>query len=299
MYNMRSFFPKQNNFCLDFVERDADVAFLTEVWEKKENKKHKKKLEEMLELKGINYVSTPRPGKKRGGGAALAFSPKNFVISKLNISIPKSVEAVWAILKPRLSTAKISKIILCCFYLPPNAGKNSLLLDHLTKNLQDLLAEHKNAGVIIMGDRNEMEIAALLSIDPSLTQLVTKPTRENNILDVIITNLESLYTEPTILPAIEPDDPTNGVPSDHYGVFAKPRPSCSTSNVRKKIRKLVRPLPESLINIFGQKLSTLDFKFIPSMNSDEMVANFENELVTLVNEVFPQKSTTYHILTKI
>ena len=53
MYNMRSFFPKQNNFCIDFDEREIDLAFLTEVWEKKENRKHRRKLEEMLELKGI------------------------------------------------------------------------------------------------------------------------------------------------------------------------------------------------------------------------------------------------------
>ena len=53
MYNMRSFFPKQNNFCEDFLEREADLAFLTEVWEKKENSKHRFKIEKMLEMKGI------------------------------------------------------------------------------------------------------------------------------------------------------------------------------------------------------------------------------------------------------
>ena len=44
-YNMRSFFPKIGNFLLDMTERSTDLAFLTEVWEKKEHKKHQFKLE--------------------------------------------------------------------------------------------------------------------------------------------------------------------------------------------------------------------------------------------------------------
>ena len=68
-------------------ERESDAVFLTEVWEKLENKKHQSKLEEMLELNGIKYISTPRPGAQRGGGAA--------IVSKLNIASPKSVEVVW------------------------------------------------------------------------------------------------------------------------------------------------------------------------------------------------------------
>ena len=58
---MRSFFPKFQSFCDDMDEREADIAFLSEVWEKKENKKHRKKLETMFEMRGIEYISTPRP----------------------------------------------------------------------------------------------------------------------------------------------------------------------------------------------------------------------------------------------
>ena len=48
-------------------EREADIAFLSEVWEKKENKKHRKKLETMFEMRGIEYISTPvRVGKGEG-----------------------------------------------------------------------------------------------------------------------------------------------------------------------------------------------------------------------------------------
>ena len=71
-YNMRALFSKIGNFSLDMQERESDISFLTEVWQKKENKKHQFKLEEMFELSGIKYISIPRPGAQRGGGAAIA-----------------------------------------------------------------------------------------------------------------------------------------------------------------------------------------------------------------------------------
>jgi hypothetical protein len=114
-YNMRSLFPKLGNFSLDVHERESDAIFLTEVWEKLENKKHQSKLEEMLEMKGIKYISTPRPGAKRGGGAAIAVRLEKFTISKLNISIPRSVEVVWGLLRPKFPSGKITTIIVCCF----------------------------------------------------------------------------------------------------------------------------------------------------------------------------------------
>ena len=46
-YNCRALFSKIGNFALDMKERESDISFLTEVWEKKEKKKHQLKLEEL------------------------------------------------------------------------------------------------------------------------------------------------------------------------------------------------------------------------------------------------------------
>ena len=170
------------------------------MWEKLENKKHQYKLEELFEMKGIRYISTPRPGARRGGGAAIAVNQKRFVISKLNIPLPRGVEVVWGLLRPKIVTGKISSIIVCCFYSPPRSRKNSVLIDHLTVTLQYLLQTHPEAGVIISGDRNSVEISALLTVDPSLRQTVTQPTRGQQILDVFVTNLARYYQEPVIVP---------------------------------------------------------------------------------------------------
>ena len=53
----------------------------------------------MLEMKGIKYISTPTVGR-RGGEVAIAYSPENFQVSKLNVKVPSPLECLFALLKP-------------------------------------------------------------------------------------------------------------------------------------------------------------------------------------------------------
>ena len=98
VYNARSLFPKLESFTTDLIEREIDVSFVSEIWEQTSNKKHASKIQELFELKGIKYISTPRCGR-RGGGAAIAANLANFSLTKLNVSAPKTVEVVWGLLK--------------------------------------------------------------------------------------------------------------------------------------------------------------------------------------------------------
>ena len=126
------------------------------------------------------------------------------------------------LLKPKGITGKLSVIIVCCFYSPPRSRKNPSLLEHITLTLQSLLTTYPQAGLIISGDRNNIDIAALLQIDPSLRQTVNQNTKDQKILDVILSNLHRFYNVPEIVPPISPDVPGKGVPSDHCGVIATP-----------------------------------------------------------------------------
>ena len=127
---MRSIWSKLNNLAEDILERNVDLSFLSEVWEVKENKKHQKGIENLLEMKGISYISTPRPGARRGGGTAIAANPDRFHLTKLNIEIPKPIEVVWGLLQPKIKVGSLTKILLCSFYSPPNSRKNNLLSPH-------------------------------------------------------------------------------------------------------------------------------------------------------------------------
>ena len=188
-YNVRSLIPKVGNFSLDMKERTTDISFITEIWEKSENKKHQFKLEELFEMEGVKYISTPRPGARRGGGAAIAVRVDDFSIKKLNVHIPSGLEVVWGLLKPRIISGKITKIISCCFYSPPRSKLRSNLVDHISLTLQQLLTTHPGAGILISGDRNSLDIPTLLNIDPSLRQWVKQATRGTRVLDIILSNL--------------------------------------------------------------------------------------------------------------
>ena len=288
-YNMRALFSKTENLTRDMDERESDLVFLTEVLEKQENKKHQFKLEEMLEMHGIKYISTPRPGAQRGGGAALAVRLEKFTITKLNIALPKSVEVVWGLLKPKTVSGKFSTIIVCCFYSPPRSRKNSVLIDHITTTLQSLLNIHNNPGVIISGDRNGIDIPSLLSIDPSLRQTVRLPTRGVKILDVIVSNLASYFNEPIIIPPILPDRPGHGAPSDHSGVFAAPKTNQHQLSLRTKVRKKVRPMPESLLPTFEAKLLSQNFDILNGMSVQLMVETFQSITLNILHETFPER----------
>ena len=95
VYNMRSIWAKIKNLGDDINMRETDICFLTEIWQKQENKKHRFKIEELLEMKGIQYISTPRPGARRGGGVAIAFPGDKYQVFKLNIDVVKPLECFF------------------------------------------------------------------------------------------------------------------------------------------------------------------------------------------------------------
>ena len=143
--------------------------------------------------------------------------------------------------------------------------------------------------MIICGDRNSIEISTLLSIDPSLRQTVRHGTRGQKILDVICTNLARYFNEPEIIPAIQPDREGHGVPSDHCGVAATPNTSQGQVATRSKVKKNIRPLPESLIQTFEIKLASQSFDFLNDLPVQEMVDGFQNVTNSILLETFPEK----------
>ena len=85
LYNMRSVWSKLSNLVEDVQERNCDFSILTEVWESKCKKKHQEALEEVCQMEGFRYFSTPRRDSRRGGGCAVLMrgDSENVTISQL------------------------------------------------------------------------------------------------------------------------------------------------------------------------------------------------------------------------
>ena len=250
--NLRSFWPKQNNFKEDLKMRDISCAMLSEVWEKANCRKQQFEIEKMLNMDGLKYISTPRI-TKRGGGAAIVVQLKNYSLDKIEVPNPSKVEVVFGLLRPKKTSCKIKEIIIAAFYSPPKSRKNPQLLDHLLSNCLRLLAKYPNAGLCIGGDRNNLNISSLLQGIPRLHQIVTKATHTSGkVLDIMLTNMSKLYCVPIITPPVQPDNPLLGVPSDHSTPVAVPLASATLQQTREYTVRVTRPLPESGILEFGE-----------------------------------------------
>ena len=99
--NTRSLMPKIDNFCQFVKMTDCKIAFISEVWEKSECRLVQAKVEEMLELKGLQYISSPRPPGKRGGGVALIVDTADYTVTELQIAIPYKLECLWTLVKKK------------------------------------------------------------------------------------------------------------------------------------------------------------------------------------------------------
>ena len=137
------------------LERQVDVSLCCEIWEKAENRKHKDSIEQMLELHGLKYFSTPRPRGKRGGGAAIIVNTENFKVDKLEIHIPHHLDIVWALAKPKHDEAQFKNIILCSFYSPPRSRLRNKLKDHIIGTLQRLTTKYGDCAIFCGGEKTK------------------------------------------------------------------------------------------------------------------------------------------------
>ena len=296
VYNHRSIWKKVKNFCLEFKELSMGIAFHSEIWEKRESKKHKFKIDEMLEMEGINYISTARPDR-RGGGCAITCDVSKFHLKEINLSNPDNLEVTFATLRPKSERSPQFIIILCAVYSPPNSRKKTKLVDFISESYHFLKStKYPSAYFALGGDINDLKVDLLLDISPKFTQIVTRPTRGLKTLSVIVTDLSEFYQTPTILPPIQPDVPGVGKPSDHSVPFATTYLDRAKPREKNYTLKMVRPFPESGISEFGRWVQFENFSCLDASDSPtEMVDAFENIVAAKVDEIFPLKEIKiYH-----
>ena len=292
--NFRSLGPRVRNVKDDMLLRGIEVQIGSETWEKEDNRKLKSDLEEILEIDGLQYISCPRPNKKRGGGAAIMVHTIRFTITKLNIIVPAKLEVVWGLLRPKNPTkdAIFKEFIICAFYSPPNYKKNNALQTHIIGTMHHLLTLHPKAAYCIAGDKNSLPISPIIAALPRCKQAVTLNTYKEKILDVILWNMSQFYAVPYIAPAVQPDNPATHSPSDHKNAVAVPLAGAGTGAVTREYSvKTSRPLPDSGKREFGLWLANTNWEELlaQGINSEEQDCIMRNALECKLNQIFPEK----------
>ena len=101
---------------------------------------------------------------------------------------------------------------------PPSYGQPEAQRDrasYIIECLDSVRSTHPDCGVTLQGDFNTMDITNILA-NHTLKQLVREPTRDNSILDLVISNLASYYNKPSVSAHLGS--------SDHNSVYWEPIP---------------------------------------------------------------------------
>ena len=291
--NHRSIFPKFNHFVDEVLEMNMQLGLHSEVWEDVTNSNHANKIEEALELHGIQYISTPRVQRRGGGAAITLIKDSPFFLTKLfptYKSDEECLEICWGLLKLKQPTSEIKYLIVCSFYLPPRSRKKSALINHINVNYFIFKSNYPDSAFVLGGDKNDLNLQHLLDIDPSLRQLVTQPTHRQSVLCVLITDLGPLYEVPIVRPALQPDNPHTACPSDHKIALAIPHSDASNPVSRKTFSRVVRPITEDNITAFASWIQHEPWTFVyDGVDSSDMVDRFNFLIDLYLKQCCPEK----------
>ena len=193
--NPRSAYNKSEELTAMIIEEDVDCTFLSETWERPEFS-----LQELLPdlAEDFEFITNPhaRLEGRQGGRPAIIIKKGKYNIKNLTntvVNITWKVEATWASITPKNITQDsiIKRIIVCSFYYPGTHSKvKTLLLDHISQTFHLLTAKYGEGLHFTLGaDANKLDLSSILSLSPTMRQLVVTSTRGEAILDPILSTL--------------------------------------------------------------------------------------------------------------
>ena len=248
-----------------------DIAAVTESW----LKSHKE------EISHLDLYRTFNKNRETGECGGVSVLIKNNIPCKVLQVDTGNHEIIWLTLRPPWLPRNISNIILAVLYYPPKtlASARDDLIKHIINNVQQLQSKYANPGVMIMGDFNSLPVREFTTV-LKLRQVVKIPTRGNNILDKILTNMHSLYKEPTSLPAL------GG--SDHLSILWEPHGHQPASNTTNK--QYTRRFPDSGVREFGRWITQQDWhEVLNTQGTNEKCDLFYEMIWEKIDEIFPLK----------
>ena len=268
-----------------------DLILASETWERE-----KMRLKNVLNSSQFKIKSYYRKNKSPGGGCAIIYNENRFKFSDPDIIVPDGVEAVWAVMTPVADcrqTLKVKRMAVGSFYVSPRSKQKTETIEHIIETIHLLRAKYDNEiGLVISGDFNRLDITDILECYGGLRQICTVPTRKFATLEIVLTDLHSMFHPPTTLPPLQVDAGKKGKDSDHQIVLLAPKSSAQYRVERKKKIIKTRPMPESDIIKFEKDLGNYPWdEIFEGRSPDEQTRVYHNFLRSQLDRYFPEKST--------
>ena len=186
--NIRSLFYKIEELEATVKIRKPNIICVNESW------LHDDIEDSLVSLSNFYIYRCDRCNKK--GGGVIIYVDCN--ISSVNVShqLPIPLAEYVSLFMRDLG------ILVICLYIPPSLCKDSLteISDAIVKQVAHFLIENPSCSVIILGDFNHFNTNTVVN-ELNLSNIVTKPTRKENILDKILISkdLKSIFEPDRII----------------------------------------------------------------------------------------------------
>ena len=278
--NIRSLVPKFDELSMFLMLNRADLVAISETW-----------LNEQIDssfvsITGYDLYHLDRLSGR--GGGVCAFVSNNIPCKRrLDLEIA-NYECMWLWLRPYRLPRPLSAILIAVLYCPPDtcADKQREFVHYLSETIDCVRDTSPDCGIIVLGDYNNLNVSDLLN-QQNLIQVVKDPTRHNATLDLVVTNMQSWYNEPTVIA------PIGG--SDHNTVLWYPKGVTNTTPDQKKQHCFVCRFPQSSIIAFGRWLTHQEWSCdYTSTSVHEQTLTFTNKILEAMDIFFPFKSVKLH-----
>ena len=300
MFNARSLQNKADNLAELLAQICPDILLISESWESE-----RRRLSSLLRRTQYKSTSYFRKNKAPGGGCAILYNEKRFAVTLLDLQIPDGVEGVWALFSPNSSNdvnMKVKRIAAGSFYISPKSRHKSETIEHIIQSIHTLRAQFGNEiHFLIGGDFNKCDISDILDSYGAMKQIVSVSTRKSAILEIILTDLHTMFHPPTTIPPLQVDKDKIGKDSDHNIVVFAPKDNAQFKQIRKKKKVFTRPMPESQIANFEKELLCYPWEdeSFTKKSVDEQTEFFHTFIRNKLDEYFPEKMVKISSLDKI
>ena len=193
-----------------------NIICLTETWLNEEK-------QQTINVTGYTPHFCHRKSRIGGGVCILLQDHLNAVA--VSSETTSTYSALWV----KINIKSYYPIIVACIYHPPNADE-SKTLDYLSTTLLKLHKKFSAARFIIAGDFNRLPVEDLCE-QFALTDLVNFPTRLDNKLDLVLTDLKECKQAVKLAPLAE---------NDHCCIMVNEQPAKHNRYV-KVTRRIVTP----------------------------------------------------------
>ena len=289
MMNARSVYNKADNLRELLHRIGPSVVLVSETWERE-----RLRLGTVLNSRSYKVISSYRKTKSPGGGCAILYNENRFSVTNPDISVPENVEAAWAVFTPVSDSRhkmKVKRIAYGTVYVSPRSQHKTETIEHIIEAIHMLRAQYDNEiNFCIGGDFNRLDISEILDCYGGLQQVISVPTRNSATLEILLTDLHTMYHPPTTLPPLQVDAGKKGKDSDHNIVVFAPisNPQYMVERVKKTI--ITRPIPESQIIKFEQDLASYPWDdCLLNKTVDEKAKVFHDFLRSTLDKHFPEK----------